>query len=186
MRAARAAGYRSRASYKLLQIHAEHKLLQRGMSVVDLGAAPGGWSQVAAEKVGAAGRVLAADKLAMPSLAGVAFIQGDFTAEEMCAEMLAAAGVADVVLSDMAPNISGIAVRDQANAQELFEAALNYCGRGGLKTGGDFLVKIFAGEMQNECRAILRARFSAVKTIIPPATRKTSRECYLLARGFLM
>lgn len=186
VRAARAAGYRSRSAYKLLEIDKAHRLLARGMRVADLGAAPGGWSQVLAKKAApGGGAVVAVDVLAFAPLTGVIFIQGDFTepaVQQQIREQLGDA--ADIVVSDMAPDLSGIAVRDQAQAQMLFAAALDYCRAGGLKAGGDFLIKTFAGEMHGECRRTLNGYFSAVCALTPAATRKNSRECYLLGRGF--
>lgn len=184
VRAARAAGYRSRAAYKLLAIDEAHGLLRRGMAVVDLGAAPGGWSQVVRKKIGAQGRLVAVDRLATAPLEGVHVVHGDFTAAAVRRQMEEILGAAaDLVLSDMAPNLSGIAVRDQANMQELFEAALAYCG-GALKEGGDFLIKTFAGELHGGCRAAMQPLFDSVQAVTPDATRKGSRECYLLGRGF--
>lgn len=184
VRAARAAGYRSRAAYKLQQINAQQKILRAGMTLVDLGAAPGGWSQVAAQAVGARGCVLAVDKLPMQQLPQVQVVHGDFTEAAVRAAMLQAVGAADGVLSDMAPNLSGNAVRDQAQAQALFALALAYCADGGLKAGGWLLVKTFAGSAQEECRTALREVFAQVKALTPDATRSASRECYLLGRGY--
>ena len=164
-------------------------MLTRGLRVADLGAAPGGWSQVLAEKVGSGGEgggmVVAVDILPLSPLSGVIAIQGDFTEEAVQRQILAQLGApADVVVSDMAPDLSGIAVRDQAQAQRLFDTALTYCCAGGLKAGGDFLIKTFAGEMHDLSRRALKDSFAAVRALTPAATRKNSRECYLLGRGF--
>ena len=143
---AKAEGYRSRAAYKLIEVAARDKLLRQGMVVVDLGAAPGGWSQVAAAKVGAGGRVLAVDLLPMDALRNVSFLQGDFREEAVAAalERELAGRPIDLVLSDMSPNISGIALSDQARAMHLAELALEFAARH-LKPGGSLLVKVFQG-----------------------------------------
>ncbi len=183
--AARAAGYRSRSAYKLLEIDNSHRLLRQKMRVADLGGSPGGWSQVLRQRVGQNGYVVAVDLLPMEVLEGVHFILGDFTEPAIQQQITAAlGGAADVVVSDMAPNLSGIAVRDQANATALSASALAYCQAGGLKKGGDFLIKTFAGEEQGEYRQLLIKAFGSVKVIYPQATRKNSRECYLLAKSF--
>ena len=181
----RAEGYRSRASYKLLEIAQADRLIRKGDVVVDLGAAPGGWSQVAAELVGHAGVVVASDILAMDALAGVTFIQGDFTEEAVLGEVLAALGGrrADLVMSDMAPNMSGIRDVDQPRAMLLAELALEFA-RNTLKPGGAFLCKVFHGEGFDDFIRSLRTDFSSVATRKPDASRGRSREVYALARQF--
>ncbi len=140
-------GYRSRASYKLLEIQEKDRILRPGMTVVDLGAAPGGWSQVTSRVIGDKGRLIASDILEMDSIPDVTFIQGDFTDDAVFAQILEAIGEnpVDLVISDMAPNMSGVRTADQARAMYLCELALDLAGRV-LRPGGDFLIKIFQGE----------------------------------------
>ena len=178
-------GLRSRASYKLQELNDKDRLLRPGMTVVDLGAAPGGWSQVASELVGDRGRVVASDILPMDSLAGVDFIQGDFTDEAVLVQILAALGdvPADLVISDMAPNMSGMSGIDQPAAMYLVELALDMV-RQVLKPGGSFLVKVFQGEGFDAYLADVRQSFSKVVTRKPEASRARSREVYLLGTGF--
>ena len=177
-------GYRSRASYKLLELQERDRLLRPGMTVVDLGSAPGGWSQIAARLVGHRGRVIASDILPMDSLAGVTFIQGDFTDEgvfeQICGE-IGEQGV-DLVISDMAPNISGMAAVDQPRAMYLVELALDFALRT-LEPGGSFLTKVFQGEGFDELLKEARGHFDRVLTRKPAASRPRSREVYLLASG---
>lgn len=178
-------GYRSRAAYKLLEIDRKDRLLRPGMTVVDLGAAPGGWSQVAAQRVGKQGRVIALDRLDMPPLPGVEFIQGDILDDDYVAfvrERLGS-GLADLVISDMAPNISGVDAVDQPRSIYLAELALDLAERV-LAPGGDLLVKVFQGAGSEAYMADLRSRFSKVVVRKPQASRARSREIYLLARGF--
>ncbi|MGH8705436.1 MAG: RlmE family RNA methyltransferase [Burkholderiales bacterium] len=184
MRKARAQGYRSRAAYKLLEVDARDRLLRLGTKVVDLGAAPGGWSQVAAEKVLPDGAVVAVDVLEMAPLQGVRALQGDFREPEVRALLVAALGgaKADVVLSDMSPNLSGIAPADQARAAELALAAIAFC-REQLKPDGALLLKVFHGAAFGEVLAELKRTFRAVHARKPAASRGESRETYLLARG---
>lgn len=179
------AGLRSRASFKLQEIDAKDKLLKPGSTVVDLGAAPGGWSQVAAELVGERGRVVASDILSMDPLAGVEFIQGDFTDEAVLEKILQALGGerADLVISDMAPNMSGNASIDQPAAMYLVELALDLA-RQVLKPGGNFLVKVFQGEGFDLYLQDMRSSFTSVVTRKPDASRARSREVYLLGKGF--
>lgn len=181
---ARRQGYRSRACFKLLEIQEKDRILRPGMTVVDLGSAPGSWSQVAVRLIGERGRIVASDILFMDSLAGVEFIQGDFTEEAPVQAIRAAvgAGGADLVMSDMAPNMSGINAVDQAGAMYLVELALELAV-GVLKPGGDLLVKVFQGEGVDAFRAALRQHFNQVLTRKPKASRPRSREIYLLARG---
>jgi len=181
---ARVEGMRSRAAYKLDEIAARDRLLKPGMVVVDLGAAPGGWSQVAAGRVGPRGRVIALDLLEMPSLPGVTFLRGDFRVDATLAELERMLGGqrADLVLSDMAPNLSGIASSDQARVMELAELALDFALKH-MKPQGNFLVKLFQGAGFEDYLKILRSRFSAVAVRKPEASRDRSREVYLLGKG---
>lgn len=178
-------GYRSRASYKLLEIDAKDRLFKPGMTVIDLGAAPGGWSQIAADKVGPKGMVIASDILEMDALAGVDFIQGDFTEESVLEAILGALGErpVDLIISDMAPNMSGMAAIDQPQAMYLVELALDLA-RQTLSPGGRFLAKVFQGEGFDGYLKELRASFTKVVTRKPEASRARSREVYLLAEGF--
>jgi len=177
-------GYRSRSAYKLTEIDERDKLLRAGMTVVDLGAAPGGWSQVLAKRVGAGGRVIAIDLLEMEPVAGVEFIRGDFAARKGLAAIEAAlgAGGADLVLSDMAPNLSGIAISDQARCMELAEIARDFA-LSHLKRDGALLVKIFQGAGYDEYLLSLRRAFRKVVVRKPDASRDESAEQYLLACG---
>ena len=177
VRKARAQGYRSRAAYKLLEIDARENLLRPGMTVLDLGAAPGGWSQVAAAKVQPGGRVVAIDLLPIAPISGVKVLQGDFR-EKMPLE----GEKADVVLSDVSPNLSGIGNVDQARALELSGAAIDLC-RKALKPDGVFLTKAFQGEAFEELVASLKRSFAKVKVVKPPASRGESSETYVLARN---
>ncbi|SDM46404.1 23S rRNA Um-2552 2'-O-methyltransferase [Franzmannia pantelleriensis] len=178
-------GYRSRASYKLLELDAKDALLRPGMAVIDLGAAPGGWSQIAAEKVGPEGAVIASDILEMDALAGVDFIQGDFTEEAVLDAILAALDgrPVDLVMSDMAPNMSGMAAIDQPQAMYLVELALDLAQQT-LRPGGRFVAKVFQGEGFDDYLKALRGSFSKVVTRKPDASRARSREVYLLAEQF--
>ena len=176
-------GFRSRAVYKLKEIQDKDQLLKPGMRVVDLGAAPGGWSQYAGDLIGDSGHVVALDILPMDALAGVTVLQADFTENEaldLLREALSGAPV-DLVLSDMAPNISGMAAVDQPRAMYLAELALDFA-REVLKPGGSFLVKVFQGEGFDEYLKALRTDFTRVVTRKPKASRGRSREVYLLAR----
>ena len=181
---AQAEGWRSRASFKLLEIHGKDRLFRPGMKVVDLGAAPGGWSQVAASLVGDTGLVLASDILAMDPIAGVTFIQGDFREESVFRELLNALGGAraDLVMSDMAPNMSGNRAVDQPRAMYLAELALDMA-RQVLAPDGRFLVKAFQGEGIDEFRRALHDSFEKVVTRKPEASRPRSNEVYLLGSG---
>lgn len=177
-------GYRSRSAYKLTQIDARDRVLRPGMTVVDLGAAPGGWAQVAAGRVGGSGRVIAIDLLPMEPIAGVTCIQADCTTRAgLAAVRDALAGrLADVVLSDMAPNLTGIAISDQARAMALAEAARDFA-RSHLKREGVLLVKIFQGAGYDDYLRSLRGAFEKVVVRKPGASREESAEQYLLARG---
>jgi 23S rRNA (uridine2552-2'-O)-methyltransferase len=180
-------GWRSRAVFKLEQIQAKERLLRPGIVCVDLGAAPGSWSQLAARLVGPSGRVIALDLLPMDEIPGVEFLQGDFTAAETLERLRALVGARpiDLVMSDMAPNISGNRAIDQPRSMALIEEALAF-GREVLKPGGDFLTKAFQGEGVDAFVREMRQSFKTVKTIKPKASRPESREIYLLARSFGM
>lgn len=182
---AQTAGYRSRAAYKLREIAARDQLLRPGMVVVDLGAAPGGWSQVAAQQVAPGGEVIAVDLLDVPALPGVARVRGDFADDETLAavERLLAGRPVDLVISDMAPNISGIASVDQARAGALAELALDFAVNH-LKPQGNFLVKTFHGSGFEAFVKMLRGHFDHVLTRKPGASRSRSSEVYLLGKGF--
>jgi 23S rRNA (uridine2552-2'-O)-methyltransferase len=177
-------GYRSRSAYKLIEIDGRDKLFRPGMTVVDLGAAPGGWSQVAAQRAGAHGKVIAIDLLAMEPVAGVAFIRADFSTRKGLAAVEAAleGRKADMVLSDMAPNLSGIGVSDQARSMALAETARDFA-LFHLKREGSLLVKIFQGAGYDDYLKSLRRSFAKVAVRKPPASRGESAEQYLLARG---
>lgn len=178
-------GYRSRASYKLLDIQEKDHILTKGMTVVDLGAAPGGWSQVASNLLGEQGRLIASDILPMDSIADVTFIQGDFTDDEVFQQLLTAmdGAKADLVISDMAPNMSGMRSVDQPKAMLLCELALDFALRV-LKPNGNFLIKIFQGEGFDYYLKQVRENFDKVYTRKPNSSRDRSREQYLLAKGF--
>ncbi|MBQ0720728.1 MAG: 23S rRNA (uridine(2552)-2'-O)-methyltransferase RlmE [Gammaproteobacteria bacterium] len=178
-------GYRSRASYKLLEIDKSAGLLKPGMTVVDLGAAPGGWSQVSIAKVGDSGRVVASDILNMDAIAGVDFVQGDFTDDEVFSAILQTLDdrAVDLVISDMAPNMSGMKAVDQPRAMYLVELAVDFA-RQVLCPGGVFLAKVFQGEGFDALVRDLRVDFSSVAIKKPDASRARSSEVYCLARGF--
>jgi len=178
VRQARQAGYRSRAAYKLLEIDRRERLLKPGMRVLDLGAAPGGWSQVAAEKVKPGGKVVSVDLLEIKPIPGVATFKADFREADLEAAL---GGKADVVLSDMLPNVTGVPLVDQARAAELTLAAVELCRRL-LKPEGAFLVKVFQGEAFDEVLRALKAAFQTVAVRKPSASRGESRETFLLAR----
>ena len=180
VRAAKREGYRSRAAYKLMEIDKRVGLFKSGMSVVDLGAAPGGWSQIALQRVGRGGRVVAVDLLPMEEIPGVKFIVADFATDaglELTRQT--AEGEIDVVISDMAPNISGIGIADQARAMHLAELALDFAIRY-LKPKGSFLVKLFQGDGFDPFVAVARQHFGKVAIRKPEASRDRSNEVYLL------
>lgn len=181
---AKAEGYRSRASFKLMEMDDRDRLIRPGEIVVDLGAAPGGWSQVAAQRLKGRGRVLALDLLEMVPLPGVDFLQGDFREEAVLHrfEAMLAGERVGLVLSDMAPNISGIPVSDQARVMHLAELGLEFA-RTWLKPDGAFLVKVFQGHGFNEFVGQMRETFRTVGTRKPGASRDRSPEVYLLGRG---
>ena len=170
-------GYRSRAVYKLLEINDKDRVIRRGMSVLDLGSAPGGWSQLAGEIVGDTGRVVATDILSMDALPDVVFVQGDFTEQETYDQVLEALGnqPLDAVLSDMAPNMSGLAEVDQPRAMYLVELATELAERS-LAPGGAFIAKVFQGEGFEAWFREIRGRFDRVVTRKPSASRPRSRE----------
>ena len=184
VRRAKQEGYRSRSAYKLIEVLEKDKLVRLGMTVVDLGAAPGGWSQVLVPLVGSAGRVIALDVLEMAPVEGVAVICGDFsetaTLERLEKEL--AGRRIDLVISDMAPNISGVGLVDQARSVGLAELALEFA-RDRLKPGGTFLVKMFQGSGIDEFRKQLAESFTTVAVRKPKASRDRSSELYLLAKG---
>jgi 23S rRNA (uridine2552-2'-O)-methyltransferase len=184
---ARREGYRSRAAYKLIEIDDKYRLLKSGQTVVDLGAAPGGWSQIAAKRVGTAagkGRVVAIDLLEMPEIAGVAFAQLDFLSESAPERLLAMIeGGADVVLSDMAANTTGHRKTDQLRMVGLLEAAAAFAAEV-LKPGGTFLAKTFQSGADAELMVQLKRDFASVRHVKPAASRQDSSERYLLATGF--
>lgn len=185
VRRAQQEGYRSRAAYKLLEIHQKDRLLRSGMTVVDLGAAPGGWSQLAARHVGGQGAVIALDILPMEPLPGVEFIQGDFRETMVLNQLLErlANRPVDLVISDMAPNTSGIKAVDQPRGMYLAELALTFAQER-LRPGGDFLVKVFQGEGFDPFLQNLRRMFVGVAPRKPKASRARSAEQYLLARNY--
>jgi 23S rRNA (uridine2552-2'-O)-methyltransferase len=187
VRRAKAEGWRSRAVFKLEEIDRREKLLRPGSVCVDLGAAPGGWSQYARDRVGKQGRVVATDLLPMDPVAGVEFVQGDFREEEVLKALLGLvpAPGADVILSDMAPNLSGIDAVDQPRCLELAELALDLAGRI-LKPRGSALIKLFQGAGFAELVAQARSRFTTVKLAKPRASRARSAEVYLLAKHVLL
>ncbi|MGM0954143.1 MAG: 23S rRNA (uridine(2552)-2'-O)-methyltransferase RlmE [Pseudomonadota bacterium] len=178
-------GYRSRASYKLIELDKKDKLFRPGQLVVDLGAAPGGWSQVAVEKVGDSGVVIASDILEMDAIAGVDFVQGDFTEDEVFEQLLELLGdrQADVVISDMAPNMSGMAAVDIPKAMGLVELALDMAQRV-LRPGGVFVAKVFQGEGFDALLAEMRGSFNTVVSRKPDSSRARSREIYQVCKGF--
>ncbi|MGV3628644.1 MAG: 23S rRNA (uridine(2552)-2'-O)-methyltransferase RlmE [Betaproteobacteria bacterium] len=184
VRRAQAEGMRSRAAYKLQQLAERDKLLKPGMTVVDLGAAPGGWSQVAGRIAGETGRVVAVDLLEMTPVAGVKFIHGDFGEDAVLAEVQQAigGGGVDLVLSDMAPNISGVASVDQARSVALAELALDFAVNH-LKPQGNFLVKVFQGSGFEALVADIRRKFVQVMIRKPEASRSRSSEVYVVAKG---
>ncbi|XXQ68869.1 23S rRNA (uridine(2552)-2'-O)-methyltransferase RlmE [Neisseriaceae bacterium B1] len=177
-------GYRARAAYKLLEINEKDKLIKQGTVLADLGSAPGSWSQVAAKLVGANGKVFALDILPMDALDGVDFIQGDFREDEVLAqfEQLLGNRALDLVICDMAPNMAGNAVMDQARSFYLCELALDFA-HNHLKTGGAFLVKVFQGAGYQEFMQQMRDTFATVQTRKPDASRDRSNEVYLLGKN---
>ena len=184
VRRAREGGWRSRAAFKLIEINTRDRLLIPGALVVDLGAAPGGWSQVAAGKVGRDGRVIAIDLLEIAPIPGVTILQGDFLDPATQARLAEVLGgrKADVVLSDLSPNISGIASADQARAAELVRMAMRFCEQN-LAPQGALLAKVFQGAEFTTLLKEMKAQFREVRTLKPSASREESRDTYLLARS---
>ena len=182
---AQKAGYRSRAVYKLLEIQEKDRILKSGMVVIDLGAAPGSWSEIAAPLVGKSGKVIAMDILEIEPIDGVTFIQGDFTEQKVYDSLLESLNgrEVDLVMSDLAPNISGTRAVDQPKAMYLAELALDF-SQHVLKSGGDLLTKVFQGEGSEQYLKALRGSFDKVVIRKPKASRPKSREVYMLARGF--
>jgi 23S rRNA (uridine2552-2'-O)-methyltransferase len=176
-------GYRSRACYKLLELQEKDRLIRPGMTVLDLGSAPGGWSQVAAALVGNRGRVIASDILPMEEIAGVTFIEGDFTQDDVFSQIIDAlqGNPVDLVMSDMAPNMSGVHAVDQPRAIYLVELALDMASQV-LGPGGSFVTKLFHGEGFDAVFAQAKGSFSKVLTRKPKASRPRSREVYMVAK----
>ena len=183
---ARAEGYRSRSSYKLLEINDKFQLLKPGNCVIDLGSTPGGWSQVAAHNVGRAGQIIALDILEMDEIDGVSFIFGDFTEEAPLRQLLSAVKdrPVDLVISDMAPNLSGMKQIDQPRSAYLVELAIQLCDQV-LRKGGNFVSKCFEGEGIEEIRLSFRQRFRKVVNFKPKASRGRSREVYVIGLGYI-
>jgi len=178
-------GYRSRASYKLLELNQKDRLIKSGMTIIDLGAAPGGWSQIAAQLVGARGLVVASDILPMDSLAGVEFVQGDFTEALVFDQILAVLNQrpVDLVISDMAPNMSGMVDIDQPRAMYLVELAFDLAHQV-LSPGGSFVAKVFQGEGADTLMRDMRKHYSSFVARKPNASRARSREVYWVGKGF--
>ena len=178
-------GYRSRAAFKLEELDQADRLLRAGMTVVDLGAAPGGWAQYAARRLAGRGRIVALDILPMEPIPGVEFILGDFTESAVLDSLKAhlTGAPVDLVISDLAPNISGVAASDQAKTIYLAELALEFAAET-LKPGGNLLLKTFQGEGYSELHRMMKSRFDKLLTRKPKASRAESREIYLLGKGF--
>lgn len=188
VQSAKANGYRSRALFKLQELQERDSLITSGMTVVDLGAAPGGWSQYLVQQVGAAGQVFALDRLPMPNIPGVEFIQGDFNEDEVLAVLLKSlekqkVEKVDLVLSDMAPNISGVKAVDQPRSMALVKSAYAFAEQV-LKPGGALVLKVFQGAGSDDFVKSLRQSFSKVVIRKPQASRNESCEVYVLARGY--
>jgi len=179
-------GYRSRAAFKLIELADKDKLFRPGRPVVDLGAAPGSWSQVLRERLGPTARIVAVDVLPMDGLAGVTFVQADFATDEGLAAVAAALGndPVELVVSDMAPNLSGIDTVDQARSVHLAELAFDFACQH-LQAGGDFAVKVFQGSGLAEFQKRVATRFAKVYVRKPKASRDRSREVFLVAKGFV-
>ncbi len=179
--------YRSRAVYKLIELDERDKLLSKNMTVIELGAAPGGWTQYVVEKLNGTGQVIATDILPMDSFADVQFIQGDFTEDDVLQSLISAVGDlrADLVLSDMAPNLSGVAVTDQARAMYLAELALDLAQQL-LRPGGSFVTKLFQGEGFDDYVRTLRSHFQKVSVRKPSASRGRSKEVYAVAGNLIL
>lgn len=184
MREAQARGYRARSVFKLSEVDRKHRLISPACQIVDLGAAPGGWSEYAISKLSGAGRIVGVDLLEIRPIQGVHAIQGDFTDPAVQRNILEhfAEQSLDLVLSDMSPNISGIATVDQAQAENIQISILEFCQKA-LKPGGNVLTKLFAGSATGEIRMRFEQQFRHVQMIKPDASRSKSKEVYLLARG---
>ncbi len=178
-------GYRSRSSYKLIELNEKDRLIRPGMLIMDLGSAPGGWSQVAAKLVGQKGRVLATDILPMDAIKNVDFIQGDFTDEAVFNQILAALNgeKPDLIISDIAPNLTGIDSADQGTSIYLVELALDMVRRV-LKPKGNFVVKVFQGSGSDAYLKDVRTSFEKISVRKPKSSRPRSREVYVVATGF--
>lgn len=185
VKASRQAGYRSRAAFKLLELQNKDELIKKGMKIVDLGAAPGGWSQIAAQLTGESGHVYALDILQMDPIFNTTIIQGDFLEQSVMDALLTSLSGApvDLVISDMAPNMSGMTTVDQPKSMMLIELALD-CATQILKPGGDFLTKAFQGEGFDDFVKDVRTRFKKVVIRKPKSSRDRSRELYVLGRSF--
>nr|WP_202396995.1 RlmE family RNA methyltransferase [Pseudoroseomonas coralli] len=184
VRAAKAAGWRSRAAFKILELDEKYKLFHPGQRVVDLGAAPGGWTQVAVQRAGERGKVVGLDLLPMDEIAGATLLQGDFQDEAVERRVLEALdGPADLVLSDMAPNTTGHNATDHLRILGLVELALDFAGKV-LTPGGGFVAKVFQGGTERELLNRMKRDFASVKHAKPPASRKDSAEMYVVAQGF--
>lgn len=184
VRAAKAAGWRSRAAFKILELDEKYHIFKPGQRVVDLGAAPGGWTQVAVQRVGESGKVVALDLLPMDEITGATLLQGDFQDEAVEQEVLAALdGPAELVLSDMAPNTTGHNATDHLRILGLIELALDFAGKV-LVPGGAFVAKAFQGGTEREILNRMKRDFATVKHAKPPASRKGSAEMYVVAQGF--
>jgi 23S rRNA (uridine2552-2'-O)-methyltransferase len=179
---ARKSGYRARAAYKLEEIDKKFRLIKPGQTVIDLGAAPGSWSQYAVKKIGDNGQLIMLDLLPFDEIEGADMIQGDFTEPETLSviQSLTEGSLFDLVLSDMAPNITGIALQDQARYERLLESVLAFCETA-LRPGGNLLTKFFEGESAQVIRGRLKSQFNQLKTVKPDASRTHSKELYLLA-----
>jgi len=179
---ARKSGYRARAAYKLEEIDQKYRLIKPGQTIIDLGAAPGSWSQYVVKKVGERSQLIMLDLLPFDTIEGAQLIQGDFTEASSLEQIheLTEGRLFDLVLSDMAPNITGIALQDQARYERLLESVLEFCQHS-LRPGGNLLTKFFEGESAQLIRTQMKARFAQLKTIKPDASRSQSKELYLLA-----
>ena len=185
VRKARSGGLRARAYFKLEEVDRKHRLIRPSTRLVELGSAPGSWTQYAASRVADPGQVIAVDLLAMEPVAGVDFIQGDFTAQPIVDAILTRLGSApvDLVLSDMAPNITGIRDTDEARSEEIHDAVFAFCGRA-LRTGGSLLTKVFEGESAVKVRSAMKRDFAQMTVVKPDASRSQSREIYLLGKAY--
>ena len=186
VRKARQDGLRARAAFKLSEIDEKYQLIKKGFTVVDLGAAPGSWSHYVATKLRGSGQIIALDLLDMDPISGVDFIQGDFTQSEVIEKLRVSLGESkiDLVLSDMAPNITGITVKDQAGCELIFESLMTFCNQA-LRQGGDMLFKMFEGESANIARKTLKTEFEQFHVVKPEASRARSKEVFFLAKGYL-